>query len=81
MLHLAQRRQGVGSRRLCGRKRDIANYEYIAGKTVLLTWLRNMSAYSAGHNLLLCTALHSGSTNNNIASHKMEVLLASATYS
>ena len=53
----------------------IVSYEQIAGKTALLTWLQNMSAYSAGHNFTVSTGLHAGSKNDNIAAHKTEVLL------
>ena len=28
---------------------NAVHYEYIAGNTLILTWLRKMSAYSAGH--------------------------------
>ena len=51
------------------------SYEKVAGKTALLTWLRKMPAHSAGHNF---TVIQTGSTNNSIASCKMEVFLASA---
>ena len=43
-------------------------------QAALLTWLQNMSAYSAAPK-------RRGSTNNNTASRKTKVLLASAMYS
>ena len=57
------------------------HYEDVAGKAACLTWLRKMSAYSAGHKYMLCSPKHRGSTCHSIASRKTEVFLASAMYS
>ena len=37
--------------------RIVGYCEEVAGKTVIITWLRNMSAYSAGHHFTNCSVV------------------------